>query len=76
MLDPNDSGTLVLGPFVGEPSPHTRIAVHQGILSCWIKTRSEIVVPIFVQGKVVGSWISTGTLLAQIVGSYIRLHQK
>jgi GAF domain-containing protein len=76
MLDPNDPGTLVLGPFVGEPTPHVRIPIHQGIcgaavaarstivvddvnsdpryLSCSIKTRSEIVVPIFVQEKVVG----------------------
>jgi L-methionine (R)-S-oxide reductase len=25
MLDPNDSETLLLGPFVGEPTPHVRI---------------------------------------------------
>ncbi|HEX3880958.1 MAG TPA: GAF domain-containing protein, partial [Bryobacteraceae bacterium] len=76
MLDPNDSNTLVLGPFVGEPTPHVRIPIHQGIcgaavseratvivddvhsdpryLSCSIKTRSEIVVPIFVDGQVIG----------------------
>ena len=76
MLDPNDPGTLVLGPFVGEPTPHVRIPVHQGIcgaavaarstivvddvnadpryLSCSIKTRSEIVVPIFSRERVVG----------------------
>ncbi len=76
MLDPNDPGTLVLGPFVGEPTPHVRIPVHQGIcgaavaarstivvddvnadpryLSCSIKTRSEIVVPIFSEETVVG----------------------
>jgi len=76
MLDPNDPGTLVLGPFVGEPTLHLRIPVHQGIcgaavaarstivvddvnsdpryLSCSIKTRSEIVVPIRAGGKVVG----------------------
>ena len=83
MLDPNDPGTLVLGPFVGEPTLHLRIPVHQGIcgaavaarstivvddvnsdpryLSCSIKTRSEIVVPVFSQGKWLASWISTAT---------------
>ena len=76
MLDPADPQTLVLGPFVGEPTPHTRIPVEQGIcgaavasrstivvddvnadpryLACSIKTRSEIVVPIFAAGEVVG----------------------
>jgi GAF domain-containing protein len=76
MLDPNDADTLVLGPFVGDPTPHTRIPVTQGIcgaavatgetvivddvnsdpryLSCSIKTKSEIVVPIYAHGKVIG----------------------
>ena len=76
MLDPNDPETLVLGPFVGDPTPHVRIPVTKGIcgaavatgetvivddvnadpryLSCSIKTKSEIVVPIYVRGKVVG----------------------
>ena len=76
MLDPEDSSMLVLGPFVGEPSPHVRIPVSEGIcgaavalgktvvvddvnadpryLSCSIKTRSEIVVPIRVGGRAVG----------------------
>ncbi len=76
MLDPNDPETLVLGPFVGAPTPHVRIPVHQGIcgaavaarstivvddvsadpryLSCSIETRSEIVVPIFANGQVIG----------------------
>jgi GAF domain-containing protein len=76
MLDPADSGMLVLGPFVGAPTPHVRIPVTQGIcgaavaggetvivddvaadpryLSCSIDTRSEIVVPIYVHGTVVG----------------------
>jgi L-methionine (R)-S-oxide reductase len=76
MLDPDDPQTLVLGPFVGDPTPHIRIPVTEGIcgaavatgetvivddvnadpryLSCSIKTRSEIVVPIYVRGKVVG----------------------
>jgi L-methionine (R)-S-oxide reductase len=76
MLDADDPDTLVLGPFVGDPTPHTRIPVTQGIcgaavasgetvivddvhsdpryLSCSIETRSEIVVPIYVDGKVIG----------------------
>jgi L-methionine (R)-S-oxide reductase len=76
MLDPDDAETLVLGPFVGEPTPHVRIPVTEGIcgaavatgetvivddvaadpryLSCSIKTKSEIVVPIYAAGKVVG----------------------
>jgi GAF domain-containing protein len=75
-LDPNDPQTLVLGAFVGEPTPHVRIPVSQGIcgaavasgetvvvddvhadpryLSCSIKTKSEIVVPIYARGKVIG----------------------
>jgi GAF domain-containing protein len=76
MLDPGDPVTLVLGAFVGDPTPHTRIPVTQGIcgaaaasgqtvvvddvnadpryLSCSLKTNSEIVVPIYARGKVVG----------------------
>jgi L-methionine (R)-S-oxide reductase len=67
---------LVLGPFQGAMTPHTRISLHQGIcgaaastgktvvvddvskdtryLACSHETKSEIVVPIFVRGKVVG----------------------
>ena len=67
---------LVLGPFEGAMTPHTRIPLHQGIcgaaassgktvvvddvskdsryLACSLETKSEIVVPIFVRGKVVG----------------------
>jgi GAF domain-containing protein len=67
---------LVLGPFEGAMTPHTRIPLHQGIcgaaastgktvvvddvskdpryLACSLETKSEIVVPIFVKGKVVG----------------------
>ena len=76
MLEPEDSETLVLGAFVGEPTPHVRIPVTEGIcgaavalgktvvvedvnadpryLSCSIKTRSEIVVPVYVDGRAVG----------------------
>jgi L-methionine (R)-S-oxide reductase len=76
MIDPRDPEMLVLGPFVGAPTPHVRIPVTQGIcgaavasgetvivddvgadpryLSCSIETKSEIVVPIYAGGKVIG----------------------
>jgi GAF domain-containing protein len=76
MLDPADPEMLVLGPFAGDPTPHVRIPVSQGIcgaavasgetvvvddvasdpryLSCSIKTKSEIVVPIYANGRIVG----------------------
>ncbi|HMD41956.1 MAG TPA: GAF domain-containing protein [Candidatus Acidoferrum sp.] len=71
-----DPNMLVLGPFRGTMTPHTRIPLHQGIcgaaassgktivvddvnadsryLACSLETKSEIVVPVFVQGEVVG----------------------
>src|ERR1700721_1964272 len=67
---------LILGPFKGSMTPHTRIQLNQGIcgaaassgktvvvddvsadsryLACSLETKSEIVVPVFVSGKVVG----------------------
>jgi L-methionine (R)-S-oxide reductase len=67
---------LVLGPYVGAMTPHTRIPLNQGIcgaaassgktvvvddvksdsryLACSIETKSEIVVPVYANGKVVG----------------------
>jgi len=67
---------LVLGPFEGAMTPHTRIPLNQGIcgaaassgrtvivddvskdpryLACSLETKSEIVVPVFVHGRVVG----------------------
>ena len=67
---------LVLGPFRGTMTPHTRIALNQGIcgaaassgktiivddvnsdpryLACSVETKSEIVVPVFVDKKIVG----------------------
>jgi L-methionine (R)-S-oxide reductase len=67
---------LVLGPFRGAATPHTRIPLNQGIcgaaassgetvvvdnvgsdaryLACSLETKSEIVVPIFARGKVIG----------------------
>jgi L-methionine (R)-S-oxide reductase len=76
MLEKIGGDTLVLGPFKGTMTPHTRIPLNQGIcgaaassgktivvdnvnsdpryLSCSIETKSEIVVPVFVHGKVAG----------------------
>lgn len=73
---PGAADMLVLGPYVGAPTPHTRIPLNQGIcgaaassgqtivvddvhsdpryLACSLETRSEIVVPIRVKGKIVG----------------------
>ena len=71
-----DGNELYLGPYVGKPSPHTRIPLGRGIcgaaasekasiivddvnadpryLACSIETRSEIVVPIMLEGEVLG----------------------
>jgi GAF domain-containing protein len=73
---PGKSPVLVLGPYRGSMTPHTRIELNQGIcgaaastgktvvvddvksdpryLACSLETKSEIVVPIFVSGKVAG----------------------
>ncbi|MCI0403123.1 MAG: GAF domain-containing protein [Acidobacteria bacterium] len=67
---------LVLGPFVGAPSPHVRIPIGKGIcgaavaerqtvvvpdvnadpryLACSLQTKSEIVVPIEHEGRILG----------------------
>ena len=71
-----EGAELVLGPFVGAPSPHTRISLDKGIcgaavrerrsvvvpdvhadpryLACSLETRSEIVVQIEFQGRLLG----------------------
>lgn len=76
LVDPVRERELVLGPFVGAPTEHTRIAFGQGIcgqaadtemtfviqdvsqetnyLSCSPHVKSEIVIPIFKDGAVVG----------------------
>ena len=76
MIDPDDAATLVLGPYLGTPTPHVRISVNLGVcgaavvegktiivddvscdpryLSCSIHTKSEIVVPIRVRGRIAG----------------------
>lgn len=110
MLDPNDANTLVLGPFRGSMTPHTRIPLNQGIcgaaastgktvvvddvnkdaryLACSIETKSEIVVPVFAKGKVVGELDIDSHFLAafgsedrklcehaaQLLGKYIETH--
>ena len=112
MLDSTDPDMLVLGPFVGDPTPHVRIPVTQGIcgaavvsgetvivddvnadsryLSCSIKTKSEIVVPIYAHGKVIGEIDidshdpaafteedkSLLEEIAQIIGMYVEEHDK
>jgi L-methionine (R)-S-oxide reductase len=67
---------LVLGPYVGNPTPHTRIPMNRGIcgaaastgetiivddvnsdpryVACNLETRSEIVVPIKREGRILG----------------------
>ncbi len=110
MLDPHDPETLVVGPYVGDPTPHVRIPVSQGIcgaavatgetvivddvnsdpryLSCSIKTKSEIVVPIYAHGTVIGEIDidshdpaafteedkSLLEEIAEIVGKYVEEH--
>lgn len=76
MLEKEGGDVLVLGPFKGTMTPHTRIPLNQGIcgaaassgktvvvddvnsdpryLACSMETKSEIVVPVFVRGKVAG----------------------
>jgi GAF domain-containing protein len=76
MVDPEDDRMLVLGPFYGEPTEHTKIPFGKGIcgqaadtgrlflvqdvtretnyLSCSSEVRSEIVLPIFKNGKIAG----------------------
>lgn len=72
----NEESSLVLGPYVGEPTEHVKIAFGSGIcgqaaetkkvflvpdvskennyLSCSSKTKAEIVLPLIVDGKVIG----------------------
>ena len=77
MLDESTKpAALVLGPFQGAMTPHTRIPLNQGIcgaaastgktvvvddvakdpryLACSLETKSEIVAPVFREGKVAG----------------------
>ncbi len=76
LVDPENERELVLGPYVGAPTDHTRIPFGKGIcgqaaeagetfliqdvskevnyLSCSASVKSEIVVPIFKKGKMLG----------------------
>ena len=110
MLDPADAEMLVVGPYVGDPTPHVRIPIHEGIcgaaaasgetvivddvnadpryLSCSIQTKSEIVVPVYAHGRVIGEIdIDSHTpaafgeadralleQIAGIVGAYVEQH--
>ena len=82
---------LILGPFKGSMTPHTRIPLHQGIcgaaastgktvvvddvstdsryLACSVETKSEIVVPVFVRGEVVGELDIDSHFLAAFAAS-------
>ena len=73
---PGVDPVLVLGPYVGAPTTHTRIPLNEGIcgaavttgntvvvddvnsdpryLACSIETKAEIVVPVRVNGEIVG----------------------
>jgi L-methionine (R)-S-oxide reductase len=44
MLDPDDPQTLVLGPFVGAPTPHVRIPVSRGICGAAVASGETVVV--------------------------------
>jgi L-methionine (R)-S-oxide reductase len=44
MLDPNDPETLVLGPFAGDPTPHVRIPVTQGICGAAVASGKTVIV--------------------------------
>jgi L-methionine (R)-S-oxide reductase len=82
---------LLLGPFKGSMTPHTRIKLNQGIcgaaassgrtvvvndvssdpryLACSLETKSEIVVPVFVRGEVVGELDIDSHFLAAFAGA-------
>jgi L-methionine (R)-S-oxide reductase len=44
MLDPDDAGTLVLGPFHGAPTEHVRIPVSQGICGAAVAQNHTVIV--------------------------------
>ncbi|WP_213804686.1 GAF domain-containing protein [Granulicella sp. dw_53] len=44
MLDPEDPETLVVGPYVGNPTPHVRIPVSQGICGAAVATGETVIV--------------------------------
>lgn len=44
MLDASDPDTLILGPFVGDPTPHVRIPVTQGICGAAVASGETVIV--------------------------------
>jgi len=76
VVDPETGVDLVLGPYTGAPTGHTRIPFGRGVcgraasdrqpivvpdvrtesnyLSCSIHVRSEIVVPVILEGRLIG----------------------
>jgi L-methionine (R)-S-oxide reductase len=44
MLDPDDPEMLVVGPYVGAPTPHVRIPVSQGICGAAVATGETVIV--------------------------------
>ena len=44
MLDPADPQTLLLGAFIGEPTPHIRIPVSQGICGAAVASGETVIV--------------------------------
>ena len=93
-----DGDELILGPFLGKPSPHTRIKFDSGIcgaavregqtvvvddvnsdpryLACSLETKSEMVVPIWKEGKIVGEIDIDSDELAAFNGKDIELLEK
>ena len=45
LIDPTDESTLVLGPFLGEPTDHVRIPIGRGICGQAVERGETIVVP-------------------------------
>ncbi len=87
MIDPDSEDELVLGPFAGEPTEHTRIPIGSGVcgmavergetivvddvqsepgyICCSPKVKSEIVIPMYKGGQIVGELdIDSHTLAA------------
>ena len=44
MLDPNDNQTLILGPYIGAPTPHVRIPVTEGICGAAAASGETVIV--------------------------------
>jgi GAF domain-containing protein len=44
MLDPHDDQTLILGPYIGAPTPHVRIPVTQGICGAAAASGETVIV--------------------------------